>query len=65
MLKRSEVLKRLGIGKDKYLELVRTGELTAIRTGDAPNSPYRVTEESLAAYIERRKVPVQPKAISQ
>ncbi len=60
MLKRSEVLKRLGIGKAKYLVLVRTGELEAIRTGDAPNSPYRVSEVSVAAFIERRKVRPEP-----
>jgi len=56
MLKRSEVCRRLGIGKNEFVRLARTGELTAIRTGDAPNSPYKVSEEALAEYIERRKV---------
>lgn len=63
MLKRAEVRRRLGIGKEKYLELVRTGQLEAIKAGDAPNSPYLVTEESLAAFIDRNRViPRQPEA---
>jgi len=56
VLKRSEVCKRLGIGKDEFVRLARTGELPAIRTGDAPNSPYRVSERDLEEYIERRRV---------
>lgn len=56
MLTRKEVRSRLGIGKDKYLDLVRTGELAAIRTGTAPNSPYRVSEAALADFIERNRV---------
>jgi excisionase family DNA binding protein len=60
MLTRSVVCARLGIGKDEFLRLVRTGELRAIRTGKAPNSPYKVSEEALAEYIE--SVTVQPVA---
>jgi excisionase family DNA binding protein len=56
MLTRAKVRQRLGISKAEFLRLVRTGELTAIRTGDAPNSPYRISEESLADFIERRTV---------
>lgn len=56
MLTRSEVCKRLRIGKNTYHELIKSGELQAIRTGTAPNSPYKVSEEALADYIERSKV---------
>jgi hypothetical protein len=56
MLRRSQVRKRLGIGKDKFLELVNTGQLAAIRAGDAPNSPFLVSEEALADFIERNRV---------
>lgn len=56
MLTSAEVRDRLGIGRDKLRELIQGGELEAIKTGDAPNAPYRITEEALADYIERRKV---------
>jgi len=56
MLTRSEVRRRLGISKNEYLRLVRSGELPAIRTNSARNSPYRVSEESLAEFIERQTV---------
>ena len=55
MLTRRQVKARLGIGKAEFLRLVKTGELRAIRTSDAPNSPFRVFEESLDEYIERRE----------
>lgn len=56
MLTSAQVRAELRIGRDKLRELIQGGELEAIQTGDAPNSPYRITEESLAAYLERRKV---------
>lgn len=60
MLTSAQARKRLGIGRDKLRELILSGELAAIRTGDAPNSHYRISEESLADFIERHKVqPVQ------
>ena len=63
MLTRRQVKQRLGIGKTEFLRLVKTGELEAIRIGDAPNSPFRVSEEALEEYIERRKV--RPQAVNQ
>lgn len=56
MLTSAQVRAELRIGRDKLRELIREGELEAIRTGDAPNSHYRISEESFAAYKERRKV---------
>jgi excisionase family DNA binding protein len=56
MLKSAQVRADLRIGRDKLRELIQAGELEAIRTGDAPNSPYRITEESLAAYKDRHAV---------
>ncbi len=56
MLTSAQVRAELRIGRDKLRELIQGGELEAIQTGDKPNSPYRFTEESLAAYLERRKV---------
>ena len=60
MLTRARVIERLGINKDTFARLCRTGELPAVRIGDAPNSPYRVTEEDLEEFIERHRV--QPRA---
>jgi excisionase family DNA binding protein len=56
MLTRSQVCQRLGIGKNRFHELVKSGELRAIRTGSAPNSAYKVSEDALAEYIERSTV---------
>jgi excisionase family DNA binding protein len=57
MLTSADVRAELRIGRDKLRELIQDGELEgAIRTGDKPNSPYRIPEEALAAYLERRKV---------
>lgn len=56
MLTATQVRQRLGVGRAKVSELIQTGELEAVKIGDAPNSPYRISEEALAAYIERRKV---------
>ena len=56
MLTSKQVRERLSIGRDKLRELIQTGQLEAIRTGDTRNAHYRFTEEALAAYIERRTV---------
>jgi excisionase family DNA binding protein len=60
MLRRREVRRRLGIGKEKFLELVNTGQLPAIRAGGAPNSPFLISETDLQDFIDRNRVkPVQ------
>lgn len=56
LLTSAQARARLQIGRDKLRELISEGELTAIKHGDAPNSPYRITEESIADYVERRTV---------
>lgn len=56
MLTSAQVRSELRIGRDKLRELITSGELEAIRTGDSPNAHYRISEESLADYKERRKV---------
>jgi excisionase family DNA binding protein len=62
MLTSAQVREDLRIGRDKLRELIQAGELDAIQTSDAPNAHYRITEESLAAYKERRKVVPSPAA---
>lgn len=56
MLTGAQVRERLGIGKEKFLELVKTGELAAIKLGTAQNAPYRISEEALDDFIERSRV---------
>jgi excisionase family DNA binding protein len=56
LLTSAETRARLGISRKKLEELIRDGEIEAIKTGGAPNSHFRISEESLAAYIERRRV---------
>lgn len=56
MLTSAEARERLRISRKKLEELIRDGEIEAIKTGSAPNSHFRIPEESVAAYIERRRV---------
>lgn len=63
MLTSAQVRADLRIGRDKLAELIKTGELEAVKLGTAPNAPYRVSEESLAAYKERHRV-VPAEAVS-
>jgi excisionase family DNA binding protein len=57
LLTSAEARSRIGVSRAKLEALIREGEIEAIKTGSAPNSHYRISEESLAAYIERHKVP--------
>ena len=63
MLTAGEVCERLGISQRTLFRLIRSGRLTAIKTGPAKNARIRVSEEDLADYIERSKV--QPEAVNQ
>lgn len=57
MLTSAEARERIGISRKKLEELIRDGELDGtIKTGDAPNSHYRIPEEAVTAYLARRKV---------
>lgn len=56
MLTSAEARDRIGISRPKLEALIRAGEIEAIKTGDAPNSHYRISEESVTAYIERHRV---------
>jgi excisionase family DNA binding protein len=57
MLTSAEACERIGVNRNLLARLIRDGELDgAIKTGDAPNSHYRIPEEAVAAYLERRRV---------
>ena len=56
MLTGAQVCERLAIGRDKLRDLIQTGQLAAIKTGTGVTAPYRISEESLADFIERQTV---------
>lgn len=56
MLTSAEARERLGVSRAKLEALIREGEIVAIKTGSAPNSHYRISEEAVSAYIERHRV---------
>ena len=56
MLTSAEARARLRVSRFTLEALIRTGEIEAFKTGDAPNSHFRISEESVDAYLERHKV---------
>lgn len=56
MLTSAEARERIGVSREQLRQLILRGELEAIKTGDAANSHYRIPEEAIAEYLERRKV---------
>ena len=63
MLTAAQVRERLGISDDTLRRLIRTGQIPAIKVGAGAFGHWRITEEDLAAYIER--VRVKPQAVGQ
>ena len=59
MLTLNEVCERLRMSRKTAIKLIVSGELEACRVGSkgiGGAGEYRITEEALADYIERRKV---------
>lgn len=56
MLTAAEAAVRLGVVPEQVRRLVRSGDLVAHKTGGAPNSHLRISEQAIADYLERRKV---------
>ena len=66
MLTFSEVCTQLRMSPKTLRKLITSGEIEASRVGShgrGGNGQYRITEEALAAYLERKKV-VPAKAVS-
>lgn len=51
LLKVADVVRRLQLGKTKIYELIATGELEAVKIGDA----RRVPEEAVDDFIAKRR----------
>jgi excisionase family DNA binding protein len=56
LLTSAEARERIGVSREQLRRLILAGEIEAIKTGDAPNSHFRISEEAIAAYIESHKV---------
>lgn len=56
LLTPAEVCERLGISERSLKSLLRSGAIRAAKIGSAPNSPWRISEEAIADYIERQTV---------
>ncbi len=56
MLTATQVRERLGISRSKLEELIRTGQIRAMKVSSGRTSPYRISEEALAEFIERQTV---------
>ena len=54
MLTAEQVCDQLGISRETFRKLVRTGELRAMKTGPQEKAHWRISEEAVADYIRRR-----------
>jgi excisionase family DNA binding protein len=54
MLTLKEVADRLRLSEEGARALVKSGDLKAMKAGPGLTSPWRITEEALAEYIERQ-----------
>lgn len=49
----NEVARCLNISKGTVINLLRSGQLTGIKTSEAENSPYQITHSSIITHILR------------
>jgi excisionase family DNA binding protein len=59
MLILKEVAATLRISEEAARQLVKSGAIKAMKTGSGLTSPWRISEEALADYIERQTVAAQ------
>ena len=50
----AEACERLRLSPEPVRKLIKTGQLKAAKVGDARTSPYRISEEAIAEYLERQ-----------
>lgn len=55
-LSAAETRERLRVSRDTLSKLIKSGDLKASKIGSFRNSPYRISEEDLAEYLERQAV---------
>jgi excisionase family DNA binding protein len=52
----AEAREVLRISRDTLTKLIKSGELKASKVGGSVNSPYRIDEDDLSAYLESKAV---------
>jgi excisionase family DNA binding protein len=55
LLTAAEARERIGVSREQLRRLILAGEIRAHKTGGARNSHYRISEEAIAAYLERHE----------
>ena len=50
----ADAAKRIGLSKGSIHRIIRSGLIKAEKAGSGPHSPYRITEEAVADYLQRR-----------
>jgi excisionase family DNA binding protein len=55
-----EASERLRVSRDTLHKLIKSGVLEAHKVGSGITSPYRISEEAIAAYIERQTAKAAP-----
>jgi excisionase family DNA binding protein len=55
-LSAAEARKRIGVSRETLRKLIKSGALTAHKSGTARNSHYRITEQAVAESLERQTV---------
>lgn len=51
-----ETQAKLRVSRETVRQLIKAGELDAHKVGDAPNSPLRISEESIQRYVASHAV---------
>lgn len=54
----AEACERLGVSRETLRKLIKSGALKAHKVSDGRTSPYRISEEDAADYIDRQTVQV-------
>ncbi|MFB9721217.1 excisionase family DNA-binding protein [Planobispora longispora] len=54
-----QACQRLRLSRWTVTRLIQDGSLQAIKSSEAPNGHYRISEESLQRYISLQTVPAQ------
>lgn len=53
-LSAAEARERIGVSRETFRKLIKSGDLVAHKSGSAPNSHYRISEDALAEYLQRQ-----------
>lgn len=55
-LSAAEACERLNVSRETLRILIKSGSLTAHKVGSGRTSPYRISEQAIAEYVQRQTV---------